>query len=123
MVRIAVRTLTLNVYNVQVQSMQTFVREKTAAHYFSNLIWLIRNQLLDLDITVKNTVDHTHRSRLIDLIDEHVDHLNYIQDVYMLNNIGLCGCLTEQLIRRLLVPVYLSSLLVKEKFNIKVTAF
>ncbi len=120
MVRIAVRTLTLNVFNVQVQSMQTFVKNKTASYYFSNLVWLIRNQLLDLDITVKNTVDHTHRSRLIDLIDEHVDHLNYIQDVYMLNNIGLCHCLTEQLIRRLLVPVYLSSLLAKEKFNIKV---
>lgn len=78
MVRIAVRTLTLNVFNgnfsliekntiktlndffyiqVQVQSMQTFIKEKTASFYFANLIWLIRNQLLDLDLTIKNTVE------------------------------------------------------------------
>lgn len=101
--------------------MQNFVKEKTSAFYFSNLVWLIRNHLLDLDITVRNTVDHTKRSRLTDLIDEHVDHLNYMQDVYILNNMGLSNCLTEQLIRRLLVPVYLSSLLARERFNIKVS--
>ena len=37
--------------------MQKFVKEKTASFYFSNLVWLIRNQLLDLDICVKNTVE------------------------------------------------------------------
>ena len=57
MVRIAVRTLTLNVYKVQNQAMQKFIREKTAFHYFSNLVWLIRNQVLDLDACVKNTVE------------------------------------------------------------------
>lgn len=37
--------------------MQNFLKERTAAPYFSNLVWLIRNQLLDLDLTVKNTVE------------------------------------------------------------------
>lgn len=57
MVRIAVRTLTLNVFKVPVQAMVKFVIEKTANSYFSNVVWLIRNQLLDLDICVKNTVE------------------------------------------------------------------
>ena len=64
---------------------------------------------------------HTKKGRLIDLIDEHVDHLNYLQDIYTLNNHALSGHLTEQLIRRLLVPIYLSSLLSNDRFNIKVS--
>lgn len=63
---------------------------------------------------------HTKKNRLIDLIDEHIDHLNYLQDIYMINNQGLSNCLSEQIVRRLFVPVYLSSLLNKEKFVIKV---
>lgn len=96
-----------------------FVIEKTANFYFSNVVWLIRNHLLDLDICVKNTVDHTKKCRLTDLIDEHIDHLNYLQDIYILNIEGINNCLTEQLIRRLLVPVYLSSLLKKDRFTVK----
>lgn len=57
MVRIAVRTLTLNVYKVKVPSMQRFIIEKTASHYFSNLVWLMRNHVLDLDLCVKNTTE------------------------------------------------------------------
>lgn len=53
----------------------------------------------------------------MDLIDEHVDHLNYLQDIYLLDNLALSNCLTEQLIRRLLVPVYLSSLLLASPTN------
>jgi protein CLEC16A len=63
---------------------------------------------------------HTKKSRLIDLIDEHVDHLNYIQDIYTINIQALSNCLTEQLIRRLLVPVYLNSLLKRDRFSVKV---
>ena len=120
MVRIAVRTLTLNVFKVPVQPMLKFLIEKTANSYFANLVWLIRNHLLDLDICVKNTVDHTKKFRLIDLIDEHIDHLNYLQDIYILNIESLNNCLNEQLMRRLFIPIYLYSLLRKESKYIKV---
>ena len=63
---------------------------------------------------------HTKKSRLIDLIDEHVDHLNYIQDIYTINIQALSNCLTEQIIHRLLVPVYLNSLLKRDRFSVKV---
>ncbi|CAF1145643.1 unnamed protein product, partial [Brachionus calyciflorus] len=56
------------------------------------------------------TRHHTKKSSLIDSIDEYIDHLNYLQDIYMLNIQSLSNCLTQQLIRRLFVPVYLNSL-------------
>ena len=75
MVRIAVRTLTLNVYKVEDEAMRTFILDRTAAPYFrslfppyppiplnththtlshtltriSNLVWFIRDQMIDID--------------------------------------------------------------------------
>ncbi|RNA07939.1 CLEC16A isoform X2, partial [Brachionus plicatilis] len=61
---------------------------------------------------------HTKKSNLIDLIDEYIDHLNYLQDIYMLDNQALSNFLTQQLIRRLFVPVFLSSLRRKDKYTV-----
>ena len=63
---------------------------------------------------MSRTPSTTRKNRLINLIDEHIDHLNYIQDIYILNNQSLSQCLSEQLFRRLFVPVYLSSLLLSK---------
>lgn len=57
MVRIAVRTLTLNVYRVQDASMLKFIEDKTAAPYFSNLVWFIGNHVLELDACVRNDAE------------------------------------------------------------------
>lgn len=70
MVRIAVRTLTLNVYKgrlsrrrfkvfmlgilVPDSSMHRFILDCTATEYFSNLVWFIRNHVLDLDNFIRN---------------------------------------------------------------------
>lgn len=59
---------------------------------------------------------HTKKCRLTDLIDEHIDHLNYLQDIYTLNIQPLSNILTQQLVRRLFVPIYFSSILRKDKF-------
>jgi hypothetical protein len=56
-VRIAVRTLTLNVYRVDDKSMIQFIRAKTAAPYFSNLVWFIGNHILELDACVRNDAE------------------------------------------------------------------
>lgn len=53
MVRIAVRTITLNVYRVQNTSMLEFIRDRTAAPYFSNLVWFIGKHILELDACVQ----------------------------------------------------------------------
>ena len=57
MVRIAVRTLTLNVYRVDDESMLQFVIDKTAVPYFSNLVWFIGNHILEIDTCVKNDAE------------------------------------------------------------------
>lgn len=57
MVRIAVRTISLNVYKVENISMLQFIRDKTAAPYFSNLVWFIGKHILELDNCVRNDIE------------------------------------------------------------------
>ena len=57
MVRIAVRTLSLNVYKVEDESMLRFVIDKTAVPYFANLVWFIGNHILEIDACVRNDAE------------------------------------------------------------------
>ncbi|GLV34551.1 endosomal maturation defective [Carabus blaptoides fortunei] len=110
MVRIAVRTLTLNVYKVEDISMLAFIRDRTAAPYFSNIVWFIGKHILELDACVRNDADHQSQNRLADLVAEHLDHLHYINDILCLNIIDLNRVLTEHLLYKLLIPLYIYSL-------------
>ncbi|XP_052740098.1 protein CLEC16A homolog [Bicyclus anynana] len=110
MVRIAVRTLTLNVYRVQDASMLRFIRDRTAAPYFSNLVWFIGKHILELNACVRNDADHQSQQKLDDLVAEHLDHLHYINDILCLNIPDLNDVLTEHLLHKLLIPLYIYSL-------------
>uniref|UniRef100_A0A0C9Q4M4 CLEC16A protein n=1 Tax=Fopius arisanus TaxID=64838 RepID=A0A0C9Q4M4_9HYME len=110
MVRIAVRTLTLNVYRVEDASMLAFIRDRTAAPYFSNLVWFIGNHIIELDTCVRNDADHQSQNRLSDLVAEHLDHLHYLNDILSLNIPDLNKVLSEHLLHKLLVPLYVYSL-------------
>ncbi|XP_014244787.1 protein CLEC16A homolog isoform X2 [Cimex lectularius] len=111
MVRIAVRTLTLNVYRVRDNSMLRFIRDKTAAPYFSNLVWFIGNHVIELDTCVRNDADHSSQSRLADLVAEHLDHLHYLNDILCLNIDELNDVLVNHLLNELYIPLYIFSLL------------
>lgn len=111
MVRIAVRTLTLNVYRVEDASMLAFIRDRTAAPYFSNLVWFIGNHIIELDTCVRNDADHQSQNRLSDLVAEHLDHLHYLNDILCLNIQDLNKVLSEHLLHKLLVPLYVYSLM------------
>ncbi|KAK2575126.1 hypothetical protein KPH14_008845 [Odynerus spinipes] len=111
MVRIAVRTLTLNVYRVEDPSMLAFIRDRTAAPYFSNLVWFIGNHIIELDTCVRNDADHQSQNRLSDLVAEHLDHLHYLNDILCLNIPDLNKVLSEHLLHKLLVPLYVFSLM------------
>ncbi|XP_070580658.1 protein CLEC16A-like isoform X2 [Ptychodera flava] len=119
MVRIAVRTLTLNVYKVNDKAMLMYIRNRTAAPYFSNLVWFIGNHVLELDSCVRNDTDHQSRNRLSDLVAEHLDHLHYLNDILQLNIESLNEILTDQLLNRLLVPLYVFSLTKDKKYDQK----
>jgi len=109
MVRIAVRTLSLNVYKVEDEAMLKFVTDKTAAPYFSNLVWFIGNHILEIDDCVRNDADHKSLNRLKDLVAEHLDHLHYLNDILNLSIDSLNKILTDHLLNRLFIPLYVYS--------------
>ncbi|EDV93494.1 protein CLEC16A homolog [Drosophila grimshawi] len=110
MVRIAVRTISLNVYKVQNASMLRFIRDKTAAPYFSNLVWFIGKHILELDTCVRTDIDHQSNQKLSNLVAEHLDHLHYLSDILLLDITDLNAVLTEHLLHKLFVPLYIFSL-------------
>jgi len=110
MVRIAVRTLTLNVYKVNDEAMLRFIRDKTGAPYFSNLTWFIAQHVRYIDSCVRSDVNHQQRGRLRDLIAEHLDYMHYINDILTLENKMLNEMLIDHLLHRLFLPLYIHSL-------------
>ena len=115
MVRIAVRTITLNVYKVEDKAMLRYIRDRTAAPYFSNLVWFIGNHILNVDLCVRHDADHQSRDRLADLVAEHLDHLHYLNDILCINIDALNEVLTDQFLNRLLIPLYVYCLTMRKK--------
>lgn len=116
-VRIYVRQITLNIYKVPSKQMIYFIETKTTVPYFSNLIWFIRNHVLDLDSALSGSSNDINRNNLTDSIDEFIDHLNYLQDIFAINqdlNIdGLKDILFKQLLKRFIVPLCINSIFKK----------
>nr|CAB3231606.1 protein CLEC16A-like [Phallusia mammillata] len=110
MVRIAVRTLTLNVYKVNDHAMLRFIQDKTAAPYFSNLVWFIAEHVRQVDACVRANVNHQQSDRLRDIVAEHLDHLHYLNDIVTLENNMLNKVLIDHLLHRLFFPLYVRSL-------------
>lgn len=123
MVRIAVRTLTLNVFAVRERAMLRFIRDHTAAPYFSNLAWFIGSHVIDIETSLvalgENRDTPSANSykgqnlliKLEDLIAEHLDHLHYLNDILRLNIEDLNSVLSDNLQHRLIIPLYLHSFL------------
>lgn len=141
MVRIAVRTLTLNVFRVQEKAMLRFIRDCTAAPYFSNLSWFIGNHILDLNsslatyiesrnqssLNIQGSLPHSNSSNLInrleDLVAEHLDHLHYLNDILLLDIDDLNNVLSDNLLYRLIIPLYMHSFLrIDSKFKSKTSS-
>uniref|UniRef100_A0A671XZH2 C-type lectin domain containing 16A n=1 Tax=Sparus aurata TaxID=8175 RepID=A0A671XZH2_SPAAU len=124
MVRIAVRTITLNVYKGELdnQHMLHYIRDKTAVPYFSNLVWFIGSHVIELDKCVQTDEEHKNRGKLSDLVAEHLDHLHYLNDILIINCEFLNDVLTDHLLNRLFLPLYVYSL-VKRKINPQVSLY
>ncbi|XP_061702003.1 protein CLEC16A isoform X2 [Syngnathoides biaculeatus] len=114
MVRIAVRTITLNVYKVDNKHMLHYIRDKTAVPYFSNLVWFIGSHVIELDKCVQTDEEHKNRGKLSDLVAEHLDHLHYLNDILIINCEFLNDVLTDHLLNRLFLPLYVFSLVSQE---------
>ncbi|EPY76383.1 protein CLEC16A [Camelus ferus] len=139
MVRIAVRTITLNVYKVDNQAMLHYIRDKTAVPYFSNLVWFIGSHVIELDNCVQTDEDaklettqkplrgesgkHRNRGKLSDLVAEHLDHLHYLNDILIINCEFLNDVLTDHLLNRLFLPLYVYSLENQDKAKPSIRCF
>ncbi|XP_061455156.1 protein CLEC16A isoform X2 [Rhineura floridana] len=115
MVRIAVRTITLNVYKVDNQPMLHYIRDKTAVPYFSNLVWFIGSHVIELDNCVQTDEEHRNRGKLSHLVAEHLDHLHYLNDILIINCEFLNEVLTDHLLNSLFLPLYVYSLVNQDK--------
>eukprot|EP01134_Creolimax_fragrantissima_P007009 CFRG7009T1 len=110
MVRIAVRTIVLNIFKVNDENTRNFVGDEEQAPYFSNLVWFIGNQSLELDECVR-TASHIKMGKLSDLLAEHLDVLHYVNDIFETDGIeAMQYKLANRLLDNMLVPLYVYSL-------------
>lgn len=62
---------------------------------------------------------HQSQQKLDDLVAEHLDHLHYLNDILCLNIPDLNQVLTEHLLHKLLIPLYIYSLTSENSHKIK----
>lgn len=106
MVRIAVRTLTLNVFRVEEKSMLKFITDQTAVPYFTNLIRFLGDHVINIEKCLKNGyLNDQQMLKLDDLFAEHLDHLHYLNDILLLKIEDLNLILYDYLMHRLLKPL------------------
>ncbi|KAJ3196704.1 Protein CL16A [Irineochytrium annulatum] len=100
MIRTGARTVTLNVLRVNNQQMTTYVVKKR--HYFAHIVGL-----LDQKFTACST--DLEKSHETSALDEMIDELLYIQDIFHLGFIALNRSLAETIIRSFIVPTLISA--------------
>ena len=60
---------------------------------------------------------HRTRGKLSDLVAEHLDHLHYLNDILIINCEFLNDVLTDHLLNRLFLPLYVYSLENQDKVS------
>jgi hypothetical protein len=108
MVRIAVRTLSLNVYKVKDQAMRKFVLDRSAVPYFSNLVWFLRDQTLNLSHLLSSS-NYLNLPKLEEFVESLIDIYYYLQDIMNLNIKELSETLIDQLLSHYVLPVLIGS--------------
>lgn len=58
-----------------------------------------------------------NRSQLTSSLEEYLDHIHYLQDIFLLNVDSLNNVLKDQLMNRLFIPVYIFSLIKRDRFS------
>lgn len=61
---------------------------------------------------------HRNRGKLSDLVAEHLDHLHYLNDILIINCEFLNDVLTDHLLNRLFLPLYVYSLENQDKVGL-----
>ncbi|KAL7078231.1 hypothetical protein ACQ4LE_002404 [Meloidogyne hapla] len=110
MIRIAVRTLTLNIFKVKEQMLHKFVI-KHSRDYFNNVCQEIAHHIIEMDTFARSAQNEaSNRSRLSQYIDVHIDNLHYLNDILVIGNSDLNSLVIDCLHQFLIGPIYLASL-------------
>lgn len=113
MVRTAVRTVTLNVYHVGDECVNRFIASAPQTDYFTNLVSFFRNQCLDLNRLVSETMKNPgpdSSSAIISAVDEIEDNLYYFSDVISAGIPDVGRLITDSILMLLIFPILLPSL-------------
>ncbi|RHZ89459.1 hypothetical protein Glove_14g26 [Diversispora epigaea] len=115
MVRVAARTITLNIFAVNDEQLQNFILDKKAAPFFSNLVYFISNHasiLNDISVSPK----YYEKYSLFNYhMAEHCDNFYYLNDIINIRMEKMNQVLTAHLMDLLIQPIYADSL-VKKNF-------
>jgi len=111
-VRIAVRTLTLNVYTVARQdpALRDFIVSREQRKYFVEVVSFLRRQLLDHDVYLP-AAKRGEVGKLSAAADEAGDLMSYCNDVLLIGCEEISQALLGALLDGLVLPVLLASLL------------
>ncbi|KAL9260647.1 TRANSPARENT TESTA 9-like protein [Drosera capensis] len=110
MIRIAVRSITLNIYHVGDESVNRFVTTRSLANYFRDLVSFLRKQCTDLSDLVhqasKNPSEELS-SGIAAAVDEIEDNLYYFSDVISAGIPDVGKLITDNLLQLLILPLLL----------------
>ncbi|KAK8600570.1 hypothetical protein V6N12_050423 [Hibiscus sabdariffa] len=130
MIQTAIRALTLNIYNICDDNVYQFVTTPPASIYFSDLVYNLRDQCLQLDALVHSTEEKCTWKKNKDIFlktDEIIDNLYYFKDVVSVGESRLSRVVTQNLLSVLISPLLLPLLELGEdkgSYNISaVTSF
>ncbi|RZC78550.1 hypothetical protein C5167_002753 [Papaver somniferum] len=110
MIQIAIRAVTLNVYNACDDMVLAFLTTPPASEYFSDLVLHLRDQCLHFDSLVRTTMDSCTREIRNQLqmgTDLVVNDLYYFNDILKIGQPGLSRLMIENIFRSLVLPALL----------------
>ncbi len=120
MIRIAVRTITLNVYRIGMdnESLSQYLFTHHALSNFSAHVSMLKHYSFQINqLCALNELKESDYDSLSKLVDDHLDYLFYLQDILFLNIEELSDCLCDQLLGQYIIPVLIGSLIQKFSTN------
>jgi hypothetical protein len=117
MVRVSVRTLSLNIYRVTDARMRLFVATQTAVPFFSNLVWEMMRRYREICAIISEAGALVSpremlpsRQRVERLLQQQSDELYFINDILMCDFDELKTILCSRMLHKLLAHLCFSSL-------------
>ncbi|GAB2227155.1 hypothetical protein Drorol1_Dr00008967 [Drosera rotundifolia] len=108
MIQTAIRSVTLNIYDVSDDMVDQFITKPPVSEYFSDLVLSLREQCLQLDAIMHAMQDHyadDKQKELVSAVEKFVDDLYYIKDLLSVGKSCLNSLLTQKLLGLLIVPI------------------